>query len=500
MKYDEMNKPIVCYQTQNKCYKGTREMKPLGVLWHSTAANNPNIARYVQPSDNAKDREEMLKIIGVNKYKNDWNHTDRLAGMNAFIGKLADGTVATVQTMPWNYRPWGCGSGSKGSCNDTHVQFEICESDLSDEKYTWEVYNEAVQFTAYICKMYGIDPHGTVDYKGIKVPTILCHQDSAKLGLGNNHSDVLHWFPKTIGKTMEDVRNDVAAVLATESPAKLIGSVADGSPASIKAIWDKLYAAIGNPYGTAGLMGNLQAESSFKSNNLQNTYESKLGYTDDSYTKAVDDDSYDNFVHDSAGYGLAQWTYWSRKEGLLNYTKSAGKSISDWESQVEFLLKELAASTALYSALKNAKSVEEASTEVLLKFECPADQSETMKAKRASFGQAIYDTYAATLIVAKKGDKSNTVKEIQQALLNKNYDLGKWGADGSFGSATEAAVKKFQTANNLAVTGTVNRATYDLLFAAPTLYTITMKDVTKEEIAKIQAVLPAKTIYVDIKS
>lgn len=131
MKYDEMNKPIVCYQTQNKCYKGTREMKPLGVLWHSTAANNPNIARYVQPSDNAKDREEMLKIIGVNKYKNDWNHTDRLAGMNAFIGKLADGTVATVQTMPWNYRPWGCGSGSRGSCNDTHVQFEINSSLVS---------------------------------------------------------------------------------------------------------------------------------------------------------------------------------------------------------------------------------------------------------------------------------------------------------------------------------------------------------------------------------
>ena len=124
----------------------------------------------------------------------------------------------------------------------------------------------------------------------------------------------------------------------------------------------------------------------------------------------------------------------------------------------------------------------------------------TMKAKRASFGQAIYDTYAATLIVAKKGDKGNTVKEIQQALLNKNYDLGKWGADGDFGSATETAIKKFQSANNLAVTGAVNRATYDLLFAAPTLYTITMKDVTKEEIAKIQAALPAKTIYVDIKS
>ena len=45
------------------------------------------------------------------------NHIDREMGVNAWIGKLADGTVTTVQALPWNYRPWGCASGSKGSCN-----------------------------------------------------------------------------------------------------------------------------------------------------------------------------------------------------------------------------------------------------------------------------------------------------------------------------------------------------------------------------------------------
>lgn len=60
--------------------------------------------------------------------------------------------------------------------------------------------------------MFNLDPHGTQMLNGVKVPVILCHADSNKLGLGSNHGDVLHWFKKH-GKTMEDVRNDVAALL-----------------------------------------------------------------------------------------------------------------------------------------------------------------------------------------------------------------------------------------------------------------------------------------------
>ena len=49
MKYSESNKPVVCMQTNNLCYKNTTAMTPQGVLWHSTGANNPYIHRYVQP-------------------------------------------------------------------------------------------------------------------------------------------------------------------------------------------------------------------------------------------------------------------------------------------------------------------------------------------------------------------------------------------------------------------------------------------------------------------
>ena len=212
MKYKASNKPLVCMQTQSTCYKGTSKMNVKGVLWHSTGANNPNLKRYVQPDDNAPDRAEMLKLLGTNNYKNDWNHIDRQAGLNCWIGKLADGTVTTVQTMPWDYKPWGCGSGPKGSCNNGWIQFEICEDGLTDKAYFDKVYKEACEITAYLCDMYNIDPKGTVTVNGVKVPTILCHQDSYKLGLGSNHGDVLHWFPKH-GKTMDNVRDDVAKLL-----------------------------------------------------------------------------------------------------------------------------------------------------------------------------------------------------------------------------------------------------------------------------------------------
>jgi hypothetical protein len=145
MKYSKTNQPLVCMQTQSTCYKGTTKMEVKGVLWHSTAANNPTLKRYVQPSDNAPDRDEWLKKLGVNTYKNDWNHIVHRVGMNCWIGKLADGTVTTVQTMPWDYRPWGCGSGSVGSCNDGWIQFEICEDNLANKEYFEAVYEEACE-------------------------------------------------------------------------------------------------------------------------------------------------------------------------------------------------------------------------------------------------------------------------------------------------------------------------------------------------------------------
>lgn len=408
MKYNEKNKPLVCMMTQSTCYKRTRKFTPKGVLWHSTGANNPNLKRYVQPDDNAPDRAEWLAKLGKNAYANDWNHIDRQAGLNFWIGKLADGTVAAVQTMPWDFRPWGCGSGSKGSCNDTHIQFEICEDALTDAGYFNACYQEACEMTAYLCKMFGIDPKGTISYKDLQVPTIIDHTGSHALGLGSNHGDVQHWS-RRYEKTMENVRNDVAAILAADDAAPMTPSVPAQTENNTKAIWDRLYTVIQNPYGVAGVMGNFMAESSLRANNLQNSYEKSLGMTDEQYTAAVDNGTYTNFIQDKAGYGLYQATYWSIKESLLNFAKANGKSIGDWDMQVDHFLKMMKEEyTAIWKVLTTAKTVREASDAVLLKFERPADQSEAVQVKRAGFGEEFLTKYGETTPTAPTEDQPET--------------------------------------------------------------------------------------------
>lgn len=150
-----------------------------------------------------------------------------------------------------------------------------------------------------------------------------------------------------------------------------------------------------NSCGIAGLMGNLYAESGLLSNNLQDTGNRKLGLTDEEYTKKVDNGTYTNFIKDGQGYGLAQWTYYTRKQKLLNFAQEKNKSIGDLNTQLEFLYKELSESyPAVLRVLKNATAVLEASNAVLLKFECPADQSIAVQQKRASYGQNYYNQFA----------------------------------------------------------------------------------------------------------
>ena len=94
-------------------------------------------------------------------------------------------------------------------------------------------------------------------------------------------------------------------------------------------------------YAIAGLMGNLYIESALRPNNLQNSFEKKLGMTDNGYTNAVNSGKYTNFIHDKAGYGLAQWTWWSRKQALLYFAQRNKSSIDDLDMQLSFLWEEL---------------------------------------------------------------------------------------------------------------------------------------------------------------
>lgn len=184
--------------TNNACYKAGKTITPKGIMVHSTGANNPNLKRYVGPDDG---------LLGANQYNNHWNQ-DKPGGsqvcVHAFIGKLADGSIATYQTLPWNHRGWHAG----GSANDTHIGFEICEDGLTDAAYFNKVYKEAVELCVYLCKEYNILPDN-----------IIGHYEGYQKGIASNHGDPKNWFPRH-GKSMDTFRTEVKKGLSsvTTSP------------------------------------------------------------------------------------------------------------------------------------------------------------------------------------------------------------------------------------------------------------------------------------------
>lgn len=172
-------------------------------------------------------------------------------------------------------------------------------------------------------------------------------------------------------------------------------TVTTGSDMSGQEVFNYLVAAGLTKEGAAGLMGNLYAESGIRSNNLQNSFEKSLGMNDAEYTAAVDNGTYENFVRDSAGYGLAQWTYWSRKQELLNYRNAAGTSIGNCKMQINFLLKELKGYPTLYRTLTTTNSIADASRDVLQIYEKPATYREASTiALRESYSNSMYEKYA----------------------------------------------------------------------------------------------------------
>lgn len=170
-----------------------------------------------------------------------------------------------------------------------------------------------------------------------------------------------------------------------------------------KSIWNFFKSQGFSEYGIAGLMGNLYAESGLSPINLENTANTKLGMTDQEYTDAVDNDTYTDFMYDNYGYGLAQWTWRTRKRALYNYNKSHGLSIGDLSGQLKFLISELKEYPDIYNTLKSATSIKEASDCILVDFERPADKSDKVKDLRASYGQQYYDYFVANNLIYSAG-------------------------------------------------------------------------------------------------
>lgn len=208
-----------------------------------------------------------------------------------------------------------------------------------------------------------------------------------------NGLDVDGWVGKNTYTAIEKA-------LAEKNRVDLKAEASKVNTASIdqKKMWDYFLKSGMNEYGVAGVMGNLNAESTLRPANLEDIYQKTLGMTDAEYTAAVDTGVYTNFIKDSAGYGLAQWTYWTLKRDMLAYHQKKGKSIGDGDTQMEFLVYQLSNQyPEVWKILTTAKSVREASDAMLLKFERPADQSEAVQKQRAGFGEQYYNKFHANI-------------------------------------------------------------------------------------------------------
>ena len=234
---------------------------------------------------------------------------------------------------------------------------------------------------------------------------------------GINTEAAVKAFQKSKGLTVDGIvgpKTRAALGLVFDQDTNVPGKPAQDAPDTnvgnnASRIWDGLSHGINNPYAVAGIMGNLYAESSLNPNNLTSNGNKALGMTDAEYTDAVDNGTYtaDQFANDGYAYGLAQWCYRTRKAALLAHVKKLGASIGDLAAQVSFLLTELLTYKSVWNTITNATSVQEASDAVLLGYEKPANQSDSVKRLRASYGQKYFDLYAAV----DPPDENNTIPD-----------------------------------------------------------------------------------------
>ncbi|OUO80837.1 N-acetylmuramoyl-L-alanine amidase [Blautia sp. An249] len=187
--------------TKNPCYTAGRKITVKGLMLHSVGCPQPKASVFI----------------------NSWNSPSY---DNACVHGFIDGNDGTVyQTLPWNHRGWHCGSGSKGSGNNTHIGVEMCEpacikytsgsnftcSDTATAKAVAKrTYEAAVELFAMLCKQYSLNP--TAD--GV----IISHKEGHSRGIASNHGDPEHlWTQLGMGYTMDGFRKAVKAAMSGTS-------------------------------------------------------------------------------------------------------------------------------------------------------------------------------------------------------------------------------------------------------------------------------------------
>ena len=181
------------YATDNGEYRSGRKINPQGSVYHSVGCALPSVEVFYK---------------SMNKSSAGW-------GVNAILGDFHKGDGRILVTMPLNARPWGCGSGKKGSWNNTKVQWEVCEPaghtysggtmigyDIAkNQVYFDRMWKMLVAWNVYVVDKFGYPISGISD-----------HIESYYAGYGSGHADMGHWLPKH-GKSMNALRAEVEAII-----------------------------------------------------------------------------------------------------------------------------------------------------------------------------------------------------------------------------------------------------------------------------------------------
>ena len=310
--------------------------------------------------------------------------TTRQASCNYIAGK--DGSIGLC--VEEKDRSW-C---SSSAANDHRaVTIETASDTTHPYKVTDEAFNALLDLCTDICKRNGktkllwfADKETTLNYTPASNEMVMT---------------VHRWFANKAcpGDYLYSRHGEIAETVTARLQGESGGTVTGSTNAEY--VWNYFLDKLGNKYGVAGLMGNLEAESGMHPDRLQGDipYSSKS----QEYTANVDNgivSEYD-FVHNGqggGGYGLAQWTYYTRKQALYDLYKSGGySSIGSIELACDYLWHELQNDfPGVLSVLQNATSIREASDKVLHDFDAPADQSESVEKVRESNGQYYYNLFA----------------------------------------------------------------------------------------------------------
>lgn len=325
----------------------------------------------------------MAGNISIESCGDIFYNIDRKASSNYGIG--SDGRIAMY--VEESDRSW-CSSNAD---NDNRaITIEVANDGGAETG--WHVsenaYNSLIKLLVDICQRNGIRE-------------LLWKGDKSLIGQVDKQNMTVHrWFaPKACpGDYLYNMHGEIA---------KAVNSILNGSNKKIqngqeisdkpKHIWDKFKRAGFSDVMTAAIMGNLYDESHFFSNNLQNSFEKKFKKTDEQYTKEVNSKVYpeDKFSRDGAGYGLAQWTYWTRKQGLYEFTIKKGFKIDDLDRQIEYIIEEITKKySGLYDKLKASRTVKEASYLILTQYEKPADQGPIVQNRRYEYAKTYYNKYS----------------------------------------------------------------------------------------------------------